>query len=217
MLEVLLYPHPPTDSGVWLDPPPRPGTVVVAPLDVTGETQAVEGVLRVDLYVVRGTTLTPVASYAPALPLGTIPFDLRWHPAGTAPGRVTLRVVATTLARGFSADVTGLVVPRPAPAAHVAREVRPPQAAPARAAVARPAPVAAPAGLDDSGAAFGGVAPVLPYVRPVPPSPAPAALSPLAAPAPVRERRGAVSFAAGLLALLGSAHVHRALRPRSPR
>src|SRR4051794_25840216 len=101
--------RPPTDAGVWLTAPPRPGTVVSAPLVIGGETQAPEGVLHVDLYVVRGTSLTPVASYAPLVPVGTVPFSLRWDPAGVAPGRVTLRVVATTLARGFSADVRGLV------------------------------------------------------------------------------------------------------------
>jgi hypothetical protein len=126
-------------------------------------------------------------------------------------------VVATTLVRGFSADVTGLVVP--APVRPVARSAPPRHAAPRPAPVARvlPQPAAAPA-LDDSGAAFGRTAAVLPYVPvpppvhadPVPPVP----LSPVSS----RSRDGAIPVAAGLLILLSCAHLHRALRadPRSP-
>jgi hypothetical protein len=197
---------------------------VSAPLVIGGETQAPEGVLRVDLYVVRGTSLTPVASYVPLVPVGTVPFSLRWDPAGVAPGRVTLRVVATTLARGFSADVPGLVVPPP-PRAE-ARAVGSTAAARRAPVAARPAATpgrripALAAALDDSGAAFGAVAPVLPYrAAAVPPRP-PAAVAPALSPVSSEtSRRGWLSFAAGLLVLLSSAHLHRALRadPRSPR
>jgi len=118
--------RPITDTGVWLDRPPLPGTVVTAPLRLAGEAQAPEGVLSVRLYAVRGTTSTEVASYAPLLPaVGTVPFAFTWSPS--EPGSYTLRVVSTTALRGFSAEATGLVVPAAA-------------AKPQPTVVARPAP-----------------------------------------------------------------------------
>jgi hypothetical protein len=213
--------HPITDSGVWLEAPPAPGTVVSGPLVVTGETQAPEGVLAVRLYVVRGATSTEVASAAGPLPgLGPVPFSLTWTPA--APGTYTLRVVSSTALRGFSAEVRDLVV-RAAPGVVVPgppAAVRPPAPVPA----VRPAPLARPARhaarrvvarLDDSGRAFGRSAPTLPY-RPAPPAVAVAAAPRQAAlPAvPVSERRGWLSVAGGLLLLLVCSHLHRSLRPQ---
>jgi hypothetical protein len=210
VLSLLLY--PPTEAGVWLDPVPA---VAARPFDVTGEAQAPEGVLRVDLYL----SGRAVASYVPTVPaVGTVTFALRFDPAlGTG----TLRVVATTLVRGLDAEAPAPARPAApaAPAAHRARAAsgaaRP--AAPARpAAAARPAAPAAVAG-DDSGAAFGAVAPVLPYsARPATPVPPPAATPPgprSADPLPA-PRSGPASLAAGLALLLASAHLHRALRPK---
>jgi hypothetical protein len=225
-LLALVLRRPPTDTGVWLTAPPTAGTTVVAPLDLTGEAQAPEGVLTVSLYLVRGTTLTPVASYVPTLPVGTVPFTLRWDPAGTAPGRVTLRVVASTLVRGFSADVTGLVVPAPRVPDRrpPAPDLVAPPAAPAVAALpSRSRGTYAAPRLDDSGRSFGAVAGVLPYapraVAAIPGMPAaPARVTPVTAPlaAGVPERRGWVSVALGLLLLLACSHLHRVLRtPRS--
>jgi hypothetical protein len=216
VLALVLRDPPPTEAGVWLTAPPAAGTRVVAPLSLSGSAQAPEGVLRVDLYVVRGDDVTAVASYLPTVPLGPVPFTLRWDPAGAAPGRVTLRVVATSLVRGVSAEAAGLVVPG-APRA-VAPPIHRAVVAPAaRRAVPAPATLAVPvAVLDDSGRAFGDVAAVLPYA-PVPPAPSPAPQSSVVAGAAVPATpapRGWASFAAGLVALLGSAHVHRALRPR---
>jgi hypothetical protein len=197
--------HPPTDAGVWLDPVPA---VAARPFDVTGETQAPEGVLRIDLYV--SGRATPVASYVPALPVGTIAFALRFDPAL---GSGTLRVVATTLVRGLGAEAPAPTRPAPRPAtvggAPVARPaVRAPVApgSPAAAVLAAVRP-------DDTGAAFGAVAPVLPYAaRP--------ASVPVAAPGPEPlrpSRSGPLSLAAGLALLLASAHAHRALRPKDRR
>ncbi|HWL35286.1 MAG TPA: hypothetical protein VNQ77_03760 [Frankiaceae bacterium] len=215
----LLALHPPTDSGVWLDAPPKPGTVVRAPLVVSGETQALEGVLKVSFYVVRGTSVRLVETYEPALPVGPIPFTFALDPAGMRPGRVTVRVVATTLARGFRAEATDLVIPgarrvtaRPAEPPPVARP-----AAPARAV--RPAPsrrtttVAMPQ-VDDSGRAFGKAAPTLPYVRRAAtprraPVARPVASAPVALPA---DRSGWASVAGGLLLMVVCSHLHRALR-----
>lgn len=207
--------RPVTDSGVWIENAPPPGTVVTAPLRIEGETQAPEGVLRVRLYVVSGTSATEAGSFEPLLPgVGTVPFAFTWTP--DRPGTYTVRVVSSTAVRGFSAEVRDLRVPaRPA-------AVRRP---PAPRAVARPAlapkaraprPVArrVTVRLDDSGRAFGRSAPTLPYARVVarPPAPvAPAAAAPAAAPA---ERRGWVPFAGGLLLLLVCSHLHRSLRPQ---
>ena len=217
MLEslALLLMRPPTDAGVWLDAPPRPGTVVVAPFDVRGETQAPEGVLHVDLYVVRGTTLTHVATYDPVLPVGPVPFACRWAPAGAARGTVTIRVVATTLVRGFSAEAAGLVVPAPSTAPRaVARPAVRAVAVPRRVVTNTPRTPVGPS-YDDSGAAFGATAPVLPYAPPPAASslarPVAAAVTAPASP----ERSGWVSVAAGLLLLLVCSHLHRVLR--SPR
>ena len=203
--------RPITDTGVWLDKPPVPGTVVTAPLRLAGETQAPEGVLSVRLYAVRGTSVTELASYAPAVPLGTVRFAFTWTPDG--PGTYTLRVVSTTAIRGFSADVPGLVVPSPAtpPVRTVTRVTAAPRAA------SRPSPVARRAGvareIDDSGRAFGRSAPTLPYarvvVRPAPVTRAAVAPVPLA-----DDRSGWVSFAGGLLLLVVCSHLHRSLRPQ---
>ena len=207
---------PPADSGVWLDAPPEPGTVLTAPFDVTGETQALEGVLAVELHVVRGRAVRLVETYEPTLPLGTIPFELTLDPATMAPGRVTLRVVATTALRGFSAEIPGLVVPHPAALprlVHVAPPPRVTRAAPVAPAPVRRLPETAPR-LDDSGRAFGRSAPVLPYAPPAGPAPA-APVTRAAAPAELPpERSGWLSVAAGLLLLVTCSHLHRALRPQ---
>lgn len=215
----LLSLAPPTDSGVWLDAPPRPGTVVRAPLTIEGEAQALEGVLSVSLYVVRGTSLRLVETYEPVLPVGTVPFAFSFDPAGMQPGRVTVRVVATTLARGFRAEVTDLVVPSSVPPRRVV--ARPPavvheaaSAPVARAAPARRVTVALPR-VDDSGRVFGATAPTLPYrrVRTTSVTVSPVETVPVAAPTPVpSERSGAASVAAGLLLLVTCSHLHRALR-----
>lgn len=214
MLSLLLY--PPTDAGVWLDPVPA---VAARPFDVTGETQAPEGVLRVDLYL--SGRAAPVASYVPAVPgVGTVTFALRFDPAL---GSGTLRVVATTLVRGFDAEAPAPARPAAARPAHgaAARPAAPP--VPAACAAACLAPAAArpahpaPPKADDSGAAFGAVAPVLPYgPRPATPARPPTAPPPglrAAAPLPA-PRSGPASLAAGLALLLASAHLHRALRPK---
>jgi hypothetical protein len=217
LLAMVLHARPPTDTGVWLDAP-KPGSVVPARLDVTGEAQAPEGVLRLDLYVVRGASLTKVDSYVPLVPVGTVPFTLHWSRGDALPGRVTVRVVATTLLRGISAESAGVVVPgraaRSVRAAHPLPEP-PPPATPRVYAARRVAPVAKPV-LDDSGRPFGAVAPVLPYVTPpTPPRAAPAPLHTTAVRAPVPpDREGAVSVAAGLLVLLACSHLHRVLRTR---
>ncbi|HEU0133055.1 MAG TPA: hypothetical protein VFQ85_18910 [Mycobacteriales bacterium] len=212
-------PRPLTDSGVWVDP--LPSSRVVAPLDVTGEAQAPEGVLRVELWVVRGGTSTLAAAYTPEVPVGTVAFALRWDPGTAAPGTVTLRVVASTLVRGLSADVDGLTIPGPprtatkpaTPRRNAAPAPRRVAAAPVRRAVATT--VLAPR-YDDSGTAFGHVAATLPYTAPVAAAaPPPAAATPAAAPVPVPpDRSGWLSVAAGLLVLLVSSHLHRALRPQ---
>ncbi|HEX8001115.1 MAG TPA: Ig-like domain-containing protein [Mycobacteriales bacterium] len=207
--------RPVTDAGVWLDKPPAPGTVLTAPLTLKGETQAPEGVLSVRLYVVTGTTSTELAAYTPTVPVGTVPFTFTWAPK--QPGSYTIRVVSTTLLRGFSAEVRDLrVVAAPAARPVAKPAARAPRVAPARPAV-RPAPrrVAARARLDDSGRAFGRSAPTLPYPRAVvrPAAPAPARLAAPAA-VPVGDRRGWVSFAGGLLLLLVCSHLHRSLRPQ---
>ena len=207
----------PLDDGVRLDAPPRPGTVVTRPVEVSGEAQAVEGVLRIEMYVVRGASATLVDSVEPELPLPAVavPFELRWDPAGIAPGRVTIRVVATTLARGFSAEAPGLVVPRPATKPHavvrpaVRAEAPPPVVAPRRV----PAPAPKPA-LDDSGRAFGKAAPVLPYVRRVVSATRPP-VTPVTVAAPEAvppDRAGWTSVAGGLLLLVICSHLHRVLR-----
>jgi hypothetical protein len=227
LLALALHDRPPTESGVWLDAPPKPGTVVTAPLDLAGETQALEGVLKVEAFVVRGTSVTSVASYVPDLPLGTVPFELTWDPAGTKPGRVTIRVVATTLARGFSTEVEGLVVPavsdeappRRVPVTEAPRPLPRPAPYVARPAFRRAARtvVAAPV-LDTSGRAFGSVAPVLPYevARPATPPPVESYVPPAVAmePLPVTDRSGWLSLAGGLLLLLVCSHLHRLLRPQ---
>lgn len=209
--------RPITDSGVWLENAPVPGSVVTAPLRVEGETQAPEGVLHVRLYVVSGTSATEVASYEPLLPgVGTVPFAFTWTPA--RPGTYTVRVVSTTAVRGFSAEVRDLRVPakpalaRPAPAPRaVARLAVAPKVAP------RPAVRRVTARLDDSGRAFGRSAPTLPYTRP------PVVRSTTVVPAvaatrdsavPAGDRSGWVSFAGGLLLLLVCSHLHRSLRPQ---
>jgi hypothetical protein len=213
----LLLLRPPTDSGVWLDTPPRSGTVVSAPLVVAGETQALEGVLSVSFYVVRGASVRLVETYEPALPLGTVPFSFELDPAGMRPGRVTVRVVATTLARGFRAEATGLVVPR-ARRTPTARPAEPPPAPRPAPPVARAVParrtttVAMPRVVDDSGRAFGKAAPTLPYVRrAAAPRPVarPVAAAPVALPA---DRSGWASVAGGLLLMVVCSHLHRALR-----
>jgi hypothetical protein len=224
LLALALRDRPVTDTGVWLTDPPKPGTAVVAPLEVRGETQAPEGVLRVELFVVRGDTVTSVDVYEPRVPVGTVPFELTWDPAGARPGRVTIRVVATTLRRGFDAEAEGLVVPRPEakPRAPRVRETPRtlPEPAPSRPRVVLSRPVtravAAPA-LDDSGRAFGAAAPTLPYAPPPVRLAAPAARAPVALPAaaaPPAERSGWVSLAGGLLLLLVCSHLHRVLRPQ---
>jgi hypothetical protein len=219
----LLALAPPTDSGVALESPPKPGTVVSAPLTIEGEAQALEGVLKVELYVVRGRAVRLVETYEPALPVGVgaVPFSFTFDPEGMRPGTVTIRVVATTLARGFRAEAPGLVVPKPSdavvdePVRPAVRPVvvRPRPVPPAARAVRRAAAPAAPR-LDDSGRAFGQAAPLLPY-RPVR-APRPAAARPpvtVAAPQPLPpDRQGWVSVAGGLLLLLVSSHLHRALR-----
>lgn len=198
----------PLDDGVRLDAPPRPGTVLTKPVEVEGEAQAVEGVLRVELYVVRGATVTLVDSYEPLLPVGPVPFELAWDPKGAKPGRVTIRVVATTLTRGLSAEAPGLVVPSPAavPSRPVRAEAPPAPAVPPARAVKPRGPA-----MDDSGRAFGKAAPVLPYTLRVV-APRPATPATVAAPAPLPERRGWVSMAGGLLLLLVCSHLHRVLR-----
>ncbi|HVF05719.1 MAG TPA: hypothetical protein VNA20_12835 [Frankiaceae bacterium] len=210
---------PPLEDGVWLDAPPRPGTVVTAPLDVAGETQATEGVLKVELFAVRGAEVRLVETFTPPLPVGvgTVPFELTFDPKGLPPGTVTIRVVATTLARGFSAEIPGLVLPAPANRPERALPgvvvVRPAARAGAR-PVAAAGPVARPV-LDDSGRAFGRAAPVLPYdVLPDPPA---RVDSTIAAATPEElppERNGWASVAAGLLLLVTCSHLHRALRPQ---
>jgi hypothetical protein len=208
-LAALLSPRPVTDAGVWLDPVPA---VAAAAFDVTGETQAPEGVLRVDLYVAGRAA--PVASYVPAVPLGTVSFALRLDPSAVGPGRLTLHVVATTLVRGLGSDDANVTVPgapaRPsADGPPAARATRP--AGPRIAALPRPVAVALP-GADDSGNAFGAVAPVLPYAARAPLTPPAAAL--VAPVEPLRpSRSGPLSVAAGLLVLLVCSHLHRALRP----
>jgi hypothetical protein len=198
LLLAMVLRHPsPADAGVWLDPLPH---VVTAPLRVTGRTQAPEGVLHVSLYVGD----LEVATYEPALPVGEIPFAFTWTP--TAPGTYTVRVVATTLLRGVSAEADGLVVPapsRPKPVAvrHVVAVAKP---LPHRRSVA----VALPA-VDDSGAAFGEVAPTLPYVRRVAAPVTPATIVPAVE---ETERSGWVSVAGGLVVLLVCSHLHRSLR-----
>lgn len=215
----LLALHPPTDSGVWLDAPPKPGTVVRAPLVVEGETQAIEGVLKVSFYVVRGTSVRLVETYEPDLPLGTIPFTFELDPVGMRPGRVTVRVVATTLARGFRAEATDLVIPRPGKATARSAEpppvVRPPAPAPfVRQAPSRRTTVVAMPRVDDSGRAFGKAAPTLPYARRAAaprktPVARPLAAAPVALPA---DRSGWASVAGGLLLIVVCSHLHRALR-----
>lgn len=214
----LLALHPPTDSGVWLDAPPKPGTVVRAPLVVTGETQALEGVLKVSFYVVRGSSVRLVETYEPALPVGTIPFTFELDAAGMRPGRVTVRVVATTLARGFRAEAADLVIPgarrttsRVAEPPPVERPAAPAPAA--RRVPSRRSTVAMPR-VDDSGRAFGKAAPTLPYVRratapPKAPVARPVSTAPVALPA---ERSGWASVAGGLLLMVVCSHLHRALR-----
>jgi hypothetical protein len=220
LLALVLHARPPTDTGVWLTTPAAE-SVVPARLDVVGEAQAPEGVLRLDLYVVRGTSLTKVDSYTPLVPVGTVAFTLHWSRGAAAPGRVTVRVVATTLLRGLSAESADLVVPghAPQPRPRVAHPLpEPPAPVPAphgyaarRAVVARPV-------LDDSGRPFGAVAPVLPYVTSSAAPDPPAAAAPLhttAVRTPVPpDRQGAVSVAAGLLLLLVCSHLHRVLRTR---
>jgi hypothetical protein len=211
-------PRPMTATGVWLTDPPAAGTRVVAPLDVTGETQAPEGVLKVELFVVRGPVLTSVASYEPALPLGTVPFEFRWDPTGLAPGRVTIRVVATTLVRGFRAEARDLVVPATlsAPARHPGVRAVPARraaaAVPAAPAAPRPAVLRAPV-LDTTGRAFGAVARTLPY-RPAPPATVPVPRRSVPFEPAAADRSGWLSLAGGLLVLLVCSHLHRALRPQ---
>jgi hypothetical protein len=207
--------RPITDTGIWLDRPPLPGTVVTAPLRLAGETQAPEGVLSVRLYVVRGTTSTEVASYAPLVPgVGTVPFAFAWSPS--EPGSYTVRVVSTTALRGFSAEVTDLVVPAaparpvrvtaPRPAARVAVAPRP--------SASRHYAVRRVPRLDDSGRAFGKSAPMLPYAPPVVLTRRAPVREAFAPAVPVADRRGWVSFAGGLLVLLVCSHLHRSLRPQ---
>lgn len=207
LLAMALHERPVTDAGVWLDAPPAPGTVVTAPLTLTGETQAPEGVLSVTLYAGP----TPVAVYKPVVPVGTVEFSFTWDPKGV-PGAYDVRVVATTLVRGFSQEVRGLVVPAPRRAARPA--VAPRRVATRPVALSRPVArrvVAKP--VDDSGRAFGRAAPTLPYapaaVRPAPVRAATLATDPVSQ----RDRRGWVSFAAGLMVLLVCSHLHRSLRP----
>lgn len=193
--------HPsPTDAGVWLDPLPR---VVTAPLRVTGSAQAPEGVLHVDLYV----GAVAVASYTPALPVGEIPFAFT---VSLRPGTYDVRVVATTLVRGLSADADGLVVPAPPrPAAAVRPPVVKHAVAPKPLPHKRSVAVAAPR-IDDSGTAFGAVAPTLPYVRR---AASPVTAATLAAPlASEEDRSGWESVAGGLVLLLVCSHLHRSLR-----
>jgi hypothetical protein len=220
LLALVLHARPPTDTGVWLSAPAA-GSVVPARLDVTGEAQAPEGVLRLDLYVVRGTSMTMVDSYVPVVPrAGTVPFTLHWSRGDAAPGRVTVRVVATTLLRGLSAESAGLVVPgRPAPPpARVAHPLpEPPSSAPPRHLYAARRAAVSKLVVDDSGRPFGAVAPVLPYaapsVRVAPPRAAPLHSTAVRTPVPP-DRQGAVSVAAGLLVLLACSHLHRVLRTR---
>jgi len=199
LLAVALRHPSPADAGVWLDPLPH---VVTAPLHVTGRAQAPEGVLHVELYVDG----VEVASYTPALPVGEIPFAFTWTPS--APGTYTVRVVATTLVRGVSAESDGLVVPappRPVSQQPVVRHV---------VAVARPLPhrrsvaVALPK-VDDSGVAFGEVAPTLPYVRRVA---VPVTSATVVPAVEETERSGWASVAGGLVVLLVCSHLHRSLR-----
>jgi hypothetical protein len=134
------------------------------------------------------------------------------------PGRVTVRVVATTLARGFRAEATDLVIPRARQAAARPAEappaVRPAAPAPAvrRAAVPPRRTTVAMPRVDDSGRAFGKAAPTLPYVRrAAAPRRAvrPVAVAPVALPA---DRGGRASVAGGLLLIVVCSHLHRALR-----
>ena len=213
-----LAPAPPVlEPRVVLDAAtPRPGSVVAGALEVRGHARAPEGVLHIDLYVrphgASAAARCPVARMVPAIPLGSIPFTIRWVPSGTQ--RVDLDVVAYTPLRTAGAtakDLRGTTTTRKPTAA---RPVGDRVVAPARAArpTSSSTPATALARPDDSGRVFGAVADLLPYGRPRPVLRTVPVRTEVAPPPPADGRSPWRPIAAGLVLLLGTAHVHRALR-----
>lgn len=144
--------------GISFDASAPPGGSTVSGIrDIDGVARAVEGVRRVDLYVVRHSSDAAPgrssATLSTSVPVNALEFSLRWDTASTLTGRVDLLVVATTPTRQFSARISDLRVPEPAapavaptlPKPTVVKapvapaSVRP--AAPVRASVVRAAPV----------------------------------------------------------------------------
>jgi len=209
---------PPLPASVVLNPTaPRPDERVTSDRTISGQAQALEGVRSVSLYVVPAgapldlTTHRPESSTVSPVSLDAVTFQLPWRVGG--PRDVDLYVVAATWVRQFRIVVPGVRVRQAGHASVPKRWVS--RSSQAEGPSARPVRGTADPDQSGLGVFIGGFDAALPY-----PAKRPTAVRrPGRAPGPIpagddsRRTSPWTSLSAGLVLLLGSAHVHRVLRP----